>query len=89
MSKTKLIDNRVKIIQIKEMDVELENMKERIKEILANPNGKYNPLVIGFQSTLNDAQKALEFITKLIESETNMNFSVTVNYNTSNHTKDA
>lgn len=64
-----ILDNRLKIIQIRELDVELENMKERIKEILENPNGKWNPLVIGFQSTLNEAQKALKFITKLVESE--------------------
>jgi len=93
MNETMLLDNRVKIIKIREVDCELENLKEIVDETLKNPNKKYEPLVEGFKSIIKDAQSSLKFITKLIENEmkegSNMSFNVKVNYNTSNHTKDA
>jgi len=69
MNETIVLDNRIKILKIREVNCELENLKEIVEETLQNPDGKYSALVKSFRVTLNDAQKCLDFITKLMQME--------------------
>lgn len=81
MSETEIVNRRAKIIQLKQLECDLENITEALKEVLDNPNGRYMPLINGFQKTVEQAKQCVEFIIQLVESEENFEFSATYGKN--------